>query len=216
MPIETRQLSGVFFCYNHTMKKITILDYGAGNLKSVTNILEFLGCEYIVTDKKEDIKNAEKLILPGQGHFGQFMETLDTKGLSGCLIEKIKSGTPFLGICLGIQILFEASEEAPGIKGLGIFPGKSVRFTEGKVPQIGWNKLQTTGNNSVLSDDFVYFVNSYHVVPDDKSIVSAYASYNTDFVASIEKDNVFAFQFHPEKSGKVGQAMLKKWVERFD
>ena len=198
------------------MAKITILDYGAGNLKSVTNILEVLNCEYTVTDKKEDIINAEKLILPGQGHFGQFMDALNKKGLSHCLVEKIKAGTPFLGICLGIQVLFEESEEAPGIKGLGIFKGKCVRFIQGKVPQIGWNKLQTTANNSILTEDYVYFVNSYHVVPEDKTIVSAYASYNVDFVASLEHKNVFAFQFHPEKSGKVGYGFLKKWVEKFD
>lgn len=198
------------------MKTITILDYGAGNLKSVTNILEFLECEYIVTDKKEDIKNADKIIMPGQGHFGQFMQALENKGLTETLVEKIKSGTPFLGICLGIQVLLEESEEAPGVKGLGIFPGKCVRFTEGKVPQIGWNQLKTTANNSVLSEEFVYFVNSYHAVPYDKSIVSAYAHYHTDFVASIERDNVSAFQFHPEKSGKVGYGFLKKWIERFD
>ncbi|OGI01694.1 MAG: imidazole glycerol phosphate synthase, glutamine amidotransferase subunit [Candidatus Melainabacteria bacterium GWF2_37_15] len=195
------------------MAIITILDYGAGNLKSVTNILEVLNCEYTVTDKKEDIINAEKLILPGQGHFGQFMEALNKKDLSTCLVEKIKSGIPFLGICLGIQVLFEESEEAPGIKGLGIFKGKCVRFTQGKVPQIGWNKLQTTANNSVLTEDYVYFVNSYHVVPEDKSIVSAYASYNVDFVASLEHKNIFAFQFHPEKSGKVGYGFLKNFMQ---
>ncbi len=198
------------------MKKITLLDYGAGNLKSVTNILEFLNCEYIVTDKKEDIINAEKIIMPGQGHFGQFMGALKNTGLAECLVEKIKSGTPFLGICLGIQVLFEESAEAPGVRGLGIFPGRCERFTKGKIPQIGWNRLKTTGNNSVLSDDYVYFVNSYHVVPDDKGIISAYANYYDDFVASIEHENVFAFQFHPEKSGKVGQGILKKWVERVD
>ena len=197
------------------MTAITVLDYGAGNLKSVTNILEFLNCEYIVTDKKQDIEKAEKIILPGQGHFRQFMESLNDKGLSIILIEKIKSGTPFLGICIGIQILFEDSEEAPGFKGLGIFPGRCVRFTQGKIPQIGWNQLQTTDNNSVLSNDYVYFVNSYHAVPENKDIISAYANYHTDFVAAIEHENVFAFQFHPEKSGKVGQGFLKKWMEKF-
>ncbi len=192
---------------------ITILDYGAGNLKSVTNILEFLGSEYQVTDKVSCIKNAESIILPGQGHFRQFMQALDEKGLSEILVEKIKEDVPFLGICLGIQVLFESSEEAPDIKGLGVLPGKVIRFTQGKIPQIGWNQLKTTSNNSVLSDDYVYFVNSYHVVPDNKEVVSAYCSYHMDFVAAIEYKNVFAFQFHPEKSGKVGQGYLKKWLE---
>ncbi len=194
---------------------ITILDYGAGNLKSVTNILEFLGCEYLVTDKTRDIKNAEKIILPGQGHFGQFMQVLNKKGLSEVLIEKISQGMPFLGICLGIQVLFECSEEAPDVKGLGIFPGKVVKFTRGKIPQIGWNRLITTKNNSVLNDDYVYFVNSYHVMPENNGVVSAYCNYHIDFVAAIEHKNVFAFQFHPEKSGKAGYDFIKKWLEIF-
>lgn len=197
------------------MSGLIVLDYGAGNLKSVTNILDKLGCQYNLTNKKEDILAADKIILPGQGHFGQFMESLNTKGLTDALIQKINSGTPFLGICLGIQVLFEESEEAPGVKGLGIFSGKVVRFTEGKVPQIGWNKLKTTNNNSLLTDDYVYFVNSYHVVPENKEIVSAYSDYYTDFVASLEYKNVFAFQFHPEKSGEVGFKFFKGWIEKF-
>lgn len=197
------------------MSGLIVLDYGAGNLKSVTNILDKLGCQYNLTNKKEDILAADKIILPGQGHFGQFMESLNTKGLTDALIQKINSGTPFLGICLGIQVLFEESEEAAGVKGLGIFPGKVVRFTEGKVPQIGWNNLKTTNNNSLLTDDYVYFVNSYHVVPENKEIVSAYSDYYIDFVASLEYKNVFAFQFHPEKSGEVGFKFFKGWIEKF-
>jgi imidazole glycerol phosphate synthase glutamine amidotransferase subunit len=197
------------------MSGLIVLDYGAGNLKSVTNILDKLGCSYKLTDKKEEILEADKIILPGQGHFGQFMESLNSKGLTNALINKINSGVPFLGVCLGIQVLFKESEEAPGIKGLGIFPGKVVRFTEGKVPQIGWNKLKTTKNNSILTDDYVYFVNSYHVVPENKEIVSAYSDYYIDFVASIEHKNIFAFQFHPEKSGEVGFKFFKRWIEKF-
>ena len=197
------------------MSGLIVLDYGAGNLKSVTNILDKLGCSYKLTDKKEEILEADKIILPGQGHFGQFMESLNSKGLTNALINKINSGVPFLGVCLGIQVLFEESEEAPGIKGLGIFPGKVVKFTEGKVPQIGWNKLKTTKNNSILTDDYVYFVNSYHVVPENKEIVSAYSDYYIDFVASIEHKNIFAFQFHPEKSGEVGFKFFKRWIEKF-
>jgi imidazole glycerol phosphate synthase glutamine amidotransferase subunit len=191
---------------------ITILDYGAGNLKSVTNILEVLGYEYLVTDKKEDILRAERIIMPGQGHFGQVMQSLNKKGLSEPLTEKISSGTPFLGICIGIQVLFEESEEAPGVKGLGVFPGRVVRFTQGKIPQIGWNQLKITLNNSVLANDYVYFVNSYHVMPENKNIISAYSDYHTNFVAGIEYRNIFAFQFHPEKSGSVGQTFLKRWL----
>jgi len=197
------------------MSGLIVLDYGGGNLKSVTNILEKLGCKYNLTDKKEDILGADKIILPGQGHFGQFMESLNSKGLTEALVYKINSGTPFLGICLGIQVLFEESEEAPEKKGLGIFKGKVVKFTQGKIPQIGWNELKTTKNNSLLTDEYVYFVNSYYVVPENKEIISAYSNYYSDFVASIEYKNIFAFQFHPEKSGKIGFEFFKRWIEKF-
>ena len=196
------------------MNNLIVLDYGGGNLKSVTNILDKLGYAYNLTDKKDDILEADRIILPGQGHFGQFMESLNSKGLTDALIQKINSGTPFLGICLGIQVLFEESEEAPGVKGLGIFPGKVVKFTEGKVPQIGWNELKITTNNTVLTNDYVYFVNSYHVIPENKQIVSAYSNYYMDFVASIEYKNIFAFQFHPEKSGEVGFEFFRRWIEK--
>ena len=191
------------------MSGLIVLDYGAGNLKSITNILGKLESSYNLTDKAEDILDADKIILPGQGHFGQFMEALNSKGLTDVLINKIKSGTPFFGICLGIQVLFEESEEAPGVKGLGIFPGKVVRFTEGKIPQIGWNRLKTTENAGVLTDEYVYFVNSYYVVPENKEIISAYADYHGDFVAAVEHNNICAFQFHPEKSGEVGYKFFK-------
>jgi len=196
------------------LNNLIVLDYGGGNLKSVTNILDKLGYAYNLTDKKDDILEADRIILPGQGHFGQFMESLNSKGLTDALIQKINSGTPFLGICLGIQVLFEESEEAPGVKGLGIFPGKVVKFTEGKVPQIGWNELKITTNNTVLTNDYVYFVNSYHVIPENKQIVSAYSNYYMDFVASIEYKNIFAFQFHPEKSGEVGFEFFRRWIEK--
>ncbi|OGH96183.1 MAG: imidazole glycerol phosphate synthase, glutamine amidotransferase subunit [Candidatus Melainabacteria bacterium GWA2_34_9] len=196
------------------MSGLIVLDYGGGNLKSVTNILDKLGYTYNLTAKKEDILEADKIILPGQGHFGQFMKSLNSKGLTEALTHKINSGTPFLGICLGIQVLFEESEEAPGIKGLCIFPGKVVKFTEGKVPQIGWNELKITTNNTVLTNDYVYFVNSYHVVPENKEIISAYSDYYMGFVASIEYKNIFAFQFHPEKSGEVGFEFFRRWIEK--
>ena len=196
------------------MSGLIVLDYGGGNLKSVTNILDKLRYTYNLTDKKEAILEADRIILPGQGHFGQFMESLNSKGLTDALTQKINSGTPFLGICLGIQVLFEESEEAPGVKGLGIFKGKVVRFTQGKVPQIGWNELKITTNNTVLTNDYVYFVNSYHVVPENKQIISAFSNYYIDFVASIEYKNIFAFQFHPEKSGEVGFEFFRRWIEK--
>jgi glutamine amidotransferase len=165
--------------------------------------------------QKGDIKAAKKLIFPGVGNYDQVMEALNIKDLTETVVEVIKSGTPFLGICLGFQVLFEESEEAPKIKGLGIFPGRVVRFTEGKVPQIGWNMLETTQNNSILTDDYVYFVNSYYVVPDDPAIISSYCDYHTKFAASIEAGNVIGVQFHPERSGEVGKNILKNWLELY-
>ncbi len=196
------------------MNNLIVLDYGAGNLKSVTNILDKIGLSYNLTDNKQDLLDADKIIFPGQGHFGQCMKSLNSKGLTEPLIEKINSGTPFLGICIGIQVLFEESEEAPDVKGLSIFPGKVVRFTKGKVPQIGWNELKITQNNSILTNDYVYFVNSYYVVPENKDIISAYSNNYIDFTAAIEYRNVVAFQFHPEKSGEVGFEYFKRWILR--
>lgn len=192
---------------------LTILDYGAGNLKSITNMLESLGYSYIVANNSFDLEKAERLIFPGVGNFGQVMEALNQKKLTQTLINKIHSGIPFLGICVGLQVLFEESEEAPELKGLGIFKGKVIKFTQGKVPQIGWNKLIPTNNNRILSNDYVYFVNSYYVDPEDKSIISAYSDYHTKFTASVENNNIFGLQFHPEKSGKVGYAYINKWLD---
>jgi len=192
---------------------LIILDYGAGNLKSLTNMLDSINYQYKVTDQKKEIIRAERLILPGVGHFGQFMESLHSKDLIDCLKKVIGSGTPFLGICVGLQVLFEESEEAPGVKGLGVFPGKVVRFTKGKVPQIGWNELKITKNNRVLSNDYVYFVNSYAARPENPEIISAYSSYHDDFTAAVEHRNIFAFQFHPEKSGHVGYNYIQRWLK---
>lgn len=193
---------------------LTVLDYGAGNLKSITNMLESFGYTYLLTDKKEDLVKASRLIFPGQGHFGQAMESLNSKGLTEPLVDVIKSGIPFLGICVGHQLLFEESDEAPGVLGLGIFSGRVVKFKEGKIPQIGWNKLKITKNNTILTNDYVYFVNSYYALPDDQSIVSAYSNYHTDFTAAVEYKNVNGMQFHPEKSGEVGHEYLKRWLNK--
>lgn len=191
---------------------LTVLDYGGGNLKSVVNLLESFGVPFVLTDKAERIEQADKLLFPGQGHFGQVMESLNQKGLVAPLKTVIEKGVPFFGICVGLQVLFDSSEEAPTAQGLGIFKGKGVRFQTGKVPQIGWNKIQTTAANTFLSDDFYYFVNSYHVVPADSSIVSAVADYHVPFTAAVQRKNVTATQFHPEKSGQVGRDTLKRWV----
>ncbi len=194
---------------------ITVLDYGGGNLKSIVNALNALGVEFRMTDEAEDVLNAERLIFPGQGHFGQVMDALKFRGLAEPLRRKLNEGMPFLGICVGLQVLFEASEEAPGIEGLSIFKGRNVRFTEGKIPQIGWNKIKTTEADSVLKDDYFYFVNSFHAVPEDASIVSAIAEYGRPFTAAVQRNNIAATQFHPEKSGAAGQEVLRRWVESF-
>ena len=179
------------------------------------NALNALGVEFRMTDEAEDVLNAERLIFPGQGHFGQVMDALKFRGLAEPLRRKLNEGMPFLGICVGLQVLFEASEEAPGIEGLSIFKGRNVRFTEGKIPQIGWNKIKTTEADSVLKDDYFYFVNSFHAVPEDAAIVSAIAEYGRPFTAAVQRNNIAATQFHPEKSGAAGQEVLRRWVESF-
>ncbi len=193
--------------------KLTIFDYGGGNLKSVINMLNSFAFDYVVTDDPKEIEKSEKLIFPGQGHFGQVMKALEQKRLADALKTALDKGTPFLGICVGLQVLFESSEEAPDVKGLGIFKGKNVRFKEGKIPQIGWNKIKTTPSNTFFCNDFFYFVNSYHVVPENQEIVSSTASYHIDFTASVEYKNITATQFHPEKSGTIGQQMIKNWIQ---
>lgn len=191
---------------------ITIIDYEAGNLKSICNMLDFCNAKYIISSSPEEIENAEKIIFPGQGHFAQAMKNLENKGLIEPIKNAILNNTKFLGICLGLQVLFEKSSEAPGINGLGIIKGEVKKFTQGKIPQIGWNKIKTTQNNSYLSDDYFYFVNSYYVVPEDENVISSVCNYHIDFTASIEYKNLTAVQFHPEKSANAGVNFFKKWL----
>lgn len=192
---------------------ITIVDYEAGNLKSICNMLSFLNEDYRISSNTEEITKAERIIFPGQGHFAQAMENLEKKNLVEPIKNAINNNAKFLGICLGLQVLFEKSEEAPDISGLGIIKGEVKKFTQGKIPQIGWNKIQTTSNNSYLPDDYFYFVNSYYVVPEDKSVTSSICNYEIDFTASIEYKNITAVQFHPEKSSEVGIKFFKSWVK---
>ena len=195
------------------MNKIVIIDYNSGNIKSLGNMLSYLGCDYILSNKKEDILNAEKLIFPGQGHFAQAMDNLEKSGLIDTIKTSIDKGIDFLGICLGLQILFEKSEEAPDVAGLGIIKGEVKKFKFGKIPQVGWNKISVTKNNNYLDNDYFYFVNSYYVEPKDKNIVSSYTNYEIEFCSSIQKDNLCAVQFHPEKSSIAGVNFFKKWIE---
>lgn len=191
---------------------LAVLDYGGGNLKSIVNRLEAFGVEYTLTDKAEDILRADRIIFPGQGHFGQVMQALTFKGLAEPLITRVKQGAPFLGICVGLQVLFDSSEEAPGVRGLGLLKGKIIRFTQGKIPQIGWNKINITAANTFLREDYFYFVNSYYAVCDDTSVISATADYHIPFTAAVETGNIAATQFHPEKSGQAGYDALQRWI----
>ena len=194
---------------------LIITDYKAGNVKSIANMLDSFNAEYTISSDKDEILSADAIIFPGQGHFGQAMEKLKESGLKEAIIEaatvkKIK----FLGICLGLQILFEKSEEAPNVEGLSILKGEVKRFHTGKIPQIGWNNITTTANSSYLTDDYFYFVNSYYVLPKDKNIVSSYCNYGKDFCASVEFENITAVQFHPEKSSDAGKDFFKKWLKK--
>lgn len=191
---------------------ITIIDYEAGNLKSICNMLDFLGGKYIISSNPQEIELSKRIIFPGQGHFAQAMKNLENKNLVEPIKNAIANNAKFLGICLGLQVLFEKSDEAPGLKGLGIIKGEVKKFTQGKIPQIGWNKIQTTLNNTYLEDDYFYFVNSYYAVPEDKNVISSICNYTIDFAASIEYKNLTAVQFHPEKSSEVGIKFFKKWL----
>lgn len=197
--------------------KITVIDYGMGNLYSVTNALKALGAEPVVTSDRETIKNAAKIILPGVGAFGDCMENLDRAGLIPVIESSLKSGKPFLGICLGLQLLFEGSEEAPGVKGLGFFKGQvELLKTYYKIPHMGWNRLSLRNPSPVMAGAdaaYVYFVHSYHAVPEDKSIITSVCDYGLEVTASVGLGNVQAFQFHPEKSSRAGLALLKAFKE---
>jgi len=198
---------------------IAIIDYDAGNLKSVAKALEFLSAPCIVTRDREEILKADKVILPGVGNFGDCMEKLSNYGLIPVIKEVVSKGTPFLGICLGFQLLFESSDEAPGVDGLGLLPGKIIRIPENdglKIPQIGWNSLELCNNGRLFKEikdgSYVYFVHSYYL-DSDESFVKAKTPYGISLSVSVEKDNVFGTQFHPEKSGDIGLKILKNFLE---
>ena len=197
---------------------IAIIDYDAGNIKSVEKALVSLGQEVVVTRDAETILNADKVILPGVGSFGDAMGKLHDYQLVDVIWQVVKKQTPFLGICLGLQLLFESSEETPGVDGLGILKGKIVKIPENgelKIPHMGWNslKLQKEGRlfADLPQDSYVYFVHSYYLQAEDEEIVKATTDYSTCIHASVEKDNVFACQFHPEKSSDVGLKILENF-----
>ena len=187
---------------------IAIIDYGAGNANSVKNALDYLGEESVITSDPKKILNADKVIFPGVGAFGDAMNELKKRKLDLTIKKVIESKKPFLGICIGLQVLFEGSEESPRLKGLGILKGRVIRFTKGKIPQIGWNKISSKS----IGDGYAYFVNSYYAVPEDKKIIESTSDYYTKFTAAIKRGNVFATQFHLEKSGKFGLEILRRWL----
>ena len=198
---------------------IAIIDYDAGNLKSVEKALAYIGEESVITGDKEEILKADKVILPGVGSFGDAMANLKRLGLDDVIREVAANGTPFLGICLGLQLLFESSEETPGVEGLGILKGKVLRIPdkEGlKIPHIGWNSLKLSNNGRLFQgmtgEPYVYFVHSYYLQAEDPAIVKATTDYSTCIHASVEQGNVFACQFHPEKSSAVGLQILKNFA----
>lgn len=200
------------------MKTISIVDYGAGNLKSVQNAFGFLGVRAELVSGAKGIEQAEKLVFPGVGNFGEAMARLQRNGMDCAIREFIASGKPFLGICLGMQLLFEESGESAGTEGLGAFKGKVRRFAgKGiKVPQVGWNSIRVSGKSKLLRGQggrMVYFINSYYTEPADCKIVAATTEYGKRFCSAIEKGNVFGVQFHPEKSGEAGLRILRNFAE---
>jgi imidazole glycerol phosphate synthase glutamine amidotransferase subunit len=192
---------------------ISVFDYGAGNLRSVQNTLGAIGAEYELIRDASGIQRATKLILPGVGHFGQMMRALDDLQVRDALIERIRAGVPFLGICLGLQALFEASEEAPDQRGLGIYPGQ-VKLFRGdlRIPHMGWNQVQPCRPNTLLtSTAYLYFAHSYYcpVIPETVAV----CDYIVPYTAILEQSSVRGVQFHPEKSGPAGLQIVKNFVD---
>lgn len=202
---------------------IAIIDYGAGNIQSVYKALKFIGAECAVTSDRNEILNANGAILPGVGAFGDCMENMEESGTKDAVIEFIATGKPFLGICLGLQLLFPESEENKGVKGLDVLKGKITKIPDGeglKIPHMGWNNIKILKNDGIFKgiegEPYVYFVHSYYLKADDADIVSAQTEYGVTIDAAVSYKNVTATQFHPEKSGDTGLKMLKNFVEMCD
>lgn len=199
---------------------LAIIDYGAGNLRSVQKACELIGADAQITSDTKKILSADHIILPGVGAFGDCMSSLRSRGMDECIYKVIETGTPFLGICLGLQLLFEKSAETPNVSGLGIFGGEIVKIPDNpdlKIPHMGWNSLSFPKAsplfNGIDENSFVYFVHSYYMQPTDKSIISATCEYSAVLPVALSRGNVHATQFHPEKSGNVGLKILKNFIE---
>jgi len=198
---------------------VAIIDYDAGNIKSVENAVRFLGHEVTVTSKAEEILCADHIILPGVGAFGDAMKRLSGAGLEETIRQAVDREIPFLGICLGLQLIFEESEESPGVKGLGLLPGRIRRIPEGdgrKVPQIGWNDLSFPRSSRLFAGipegSYVYFVHSYYLEAGDPADVAARTQYGVSIDAAVEHGKLFACQFHPEKSERIGMQILENFL----
>ena len=198
---------------------IKIIDYGAGNLQSVVKAFRFIGGEIEVTADGDSLMGADAAVLPGVGAFGDAMESLNRSGMKQPVLDFIASGRPFLGICLGMQLLFEGSEETPGVRGLGVFKGEILRIPDApglKIPHMGWNSLRIQKPGGLFSglgeNPYVYFVHSYYLKARQREIVSSTTEYGVEIDASVQSGNLFGTQFHPEKSGKIGLKMLENFV----
>lgn len=194
---------------------ISILDYGAGNLRSVENTLHAIGADYELVQDTAGLRRASKIILPGVGHFGQMMRSLDEIDVRETLLERIRAGVPFLGVCLGLQALFDSSEEAPEARGLGLFAGRVEKFKgDLRIPHMGWDSLERTRESRLLAGTgeapYVYFANSFYAPAITEAAASC--TYGVRFTAVIEDRNIFAVQFHPEKSASVGLKIMSNFA----
>lgn len=197
---------------------VVVIDYGMGNLKSVLNAFSRLNADIVISSDPDVVRNAPVIVLPGVGAFGRCMENLEKRGLTAAIKGHIRDGKRYLGICLGMQILFESGDETPGTPGLGIIKGTVPRFTGSmKVPHMGWNSVTLTKGspmfNGIQTGDYFYFVHSYYCAPSDPGVIATTTDYGDPFVSSVETANIFACQFHPEKSQALGLKLLRNFLD---